>query len=69
MERIEDLGKHEKRVKTLFQLKADMETNKCGIEMHNFLFEKICKTIPYHHVGLLGRGTSLNSFGKGDVLK
>jgi two-component system response regulator HydG len=25
---------------------------KCGIEMHNFLFEKIRKSIPYHHVGL-----------------
>ena len=52
MEKIEDLRKHEKRVKTLFQLKADLKTNKCGIEMHNFLFEKICRTIPYHYVGL-----------------
>jgi len=52
MERIEDLGKHEKRVRTLLQLKTDLETKKCGFEMHNFLFEKMRKTIPYHHVGL-----------------
>ncbi len=52
MEKTEDFGKHEKRVKMLFQLKTDLGTKKCGFEMHNFLFEKMCKTIPYHHVGL-----------------
>lgn len=52
MEKIEGLRKHEKRVKILSHLKAELKTKMCGIEMHNFLFEKICKTIPYHHVGL-----------------
>lgn len=52
MERIENLKKQEKQVKMLFQLKTELETKKRGIEMHNFLFEKMRKTIPYHHVGL-----------------
>lgn len=52
MEKIEGLRKHEKRVKILSHLKAELKTKMCGIEMCNFLFEKIRETIPYHHVGL-----------------
>ena len=53
MERIDGLTKYEKRVKMLSQLKAELETKKCGIEMLNFLFEKIRETIPHHYVALL----------------
>jgi two-component system response regulator HydG len=52
MEKIEGLRKHEKRVKILSHLKVELKTKMCGIEMCNFLFEKIRETIPYHHVGL-----------------
>ena len=46
------MTKYEKRVKMLSQLKAELETKKCGIEMLNFLFEKIRETIPYNYGAL-----------------